>query len=63
MGEIVNLRRVKKRRSAMQSEVEAAANRLAFGVSKNAKNKAEAERSQAESRLEAHRREERRDGD
>jgi hypothetical protein len=63
MGEIVNLRRAKKRRAAGKAEVEAAANRVAFGVSKNAKSQTKAERSLTESRLEAHRREGRRDGD
>jgi len=63
MGEIVNLRRAKKRRAAKKTEVEAAANRVAFGVSRNAKSNAKAERSLTESRLEAHRRGERRDGD
>ena len=63
MGEIVNLRRAKKRQAAKKAEVKAAANRVAFGVSKEAKSNAEAERALTQSRLEAHRREERRDGD
>jgi hypothetical protein len=63
MGEIVNLRRAKKRQAAKMAEVKAAANRVAFGVSKSAKSKAEAERALTQNRIEAHRREERRDGD
>ena len=63
MGEIVNLRKARKRRAAEKAEIEAAANRLAFGVPKGAKSKAETERALAERRLEAHRRPERRDAD
>jgi hypothetical protein len=63
MGEIVNLRRAKKRRAAKRAEAEASAARAAFGVSKSTKNKAQAERSLTQSRLEGHRRQERRDGD
>ncbi len=61
MGEIVNLRRSRKRQAAAKAEVAAAANRVAFGVSKRARNQAKAERASAEARLEAHRRLERRD--
>jgi Domain of unknown function (DUF4169) len=62
MGEIVNLRRAKKRRAAKTAEAAASANRAAFGVSKSAKIKAQAERSLTQSRLDGHRRESR-DGD
>jgi hypothetical protein len=63
MGEIVNLRKARKRRALAQAEVEAAANRVAFGVSKSAKSKAKAERALTDGRLEAHRRRERGDAD
>jgi hypothetical protein len=63
MGEIVNLRRARKRRAGAQAEVEAAANRIAFGVSKSARSKAKVERALADGRLEAHRRLERGDAD
>jgi hypothetical protein len=57
MGEIVNLRRARKRRVVEAAAAEAAVNRVTFGVSKQAKNRAKAERLQADSRLESHRRE------
>jgi ElaB/YqjD/DUF883 family membrane-anchored ribosome-binding protein len=63
MGEIVNLRRARKRRTAEKAEVAATANRVIFCVAKNAKSKAEAEKTRAQSRLEAHRREMSQDGD
>lgn len=56
MGEIVNLRKARKQRASAQGEIAAAANRVAFGVSKKAKAKAEAERVLAQARLDAHRR-------
>jgi hypothetical protein len=61
MGEVINLRRVRKRQAVAKAELQAAANRLAYGVSKNVRNKSEAERALAEGRLEAHRRSERGD--
>jgi exoribonuclease R len=54
MGEIVNLRRIRKRRAAAIAEGEAAANRVLHGLSKNERRAAEAERDLAERRLEAH---------
>jgi Domain of unknown function (DUF4169) len=63
MGEIVNLRRARKRQSGAKAEVEAAANRVAFGVSKSARSEVEAERIAALSRHEAHRRLKRSDDD
>jgi hypothetical protein len=63
MGEIVNLRKARKRQAAKNAEMEAAAHRVTFGVSKSARKKAEAERALAKGRLEAHRREEPRDVD
>ena len=55
MGEVVNLRRARKRQATAKAEIEAATNRVAYGVSKNLRNRAEAERVLADSRLEAHR--------
>ena len=49
MGEVVNLRRARKRQARAKAEIEAAANRIAFGVSKNLKTEAEAERALASS--------------
>ena len=57
MGEIVNLRRVRKQRRRDQDEAKAATNRLAHGVSKAATGEARAERERAERTLEGHRRE------
>ena len=54
MGEIVNLRRARKRKAAAQANVAAAANRAAFGVSKKERAKAEDERSIAAARLDGH---------
>ncbi|WP_158815493.1 DUF4169 family protein [Methylocapsa sp. S129] len=56
MGEIVNLRRIRKRQLGAEAEIKAAANRVAFGVSKSVRSKAQTERVLADRRLEAHRR-------
>jgi Domain of unknown function (DUF4169) len=56
MAEIVNLRIARKRRTNAQAEAIAVANRVAFGVSKDLKNRGKLERALAESRLEAHKR-------
>jgi uncharacterized protein DUF4169 len=63
MGEVVNLRRARKRQASAKAEAEAATNRIAHGVSKNERAKAGAERVLASRRLEAHRRPERGDAD
>ncbi|MGO4871847.1 MAG: DUF4169 family protein [Roseiarcus sp.] len=55
MGEIVNLRRARKRRERQSEEAAAAANRAAFGAPKAAKREAQAKRELAERRLEGHR--------
>jgi hypothetical protein len=55
MGEIVNLRRARKKQAAALAESEAAANRLAYGRSKEEKGAAKAERRIAERRLDSHR--------
>jgi hypothetical protein len=54
MGEIVNLRRARKRKAAGRAEAAAAENRATFGVSKRERAKAAAERSLASARLDAH---------
>jgi Domain of unknown function (DUF4169) len=63
MGEVVNLRSARKRQARAKAEIEAAANRIAHGVSKKLKAEAEAERTLASKRLEAHRRPGRGDAD
>ncbi|MFZ1962912.1 MAG: DUF4169 family protein [Roseiarcus sp.] len=55
MGEIVNLRRARKRKRRLGEEAAAAANRVAFGAPKTAERKARAERERAERRLDGHR--------
>lgn len=55
MGEIVNLRRARKRKERVRDEAAAAANRAAFGVPKAAKREARAERDLLERRLDDHR--------
>jgi hypothetical protein len=63
MGEIVNLRRARKRRAAAEAEAAATANRTASGVTKIMKAQARAERGLADRRLDGLRRPERRDAD
>ena len=63
MGEVFNLRKARKRQARAKAEIEATANRIAYGVSKNLKTEAEAERALASRRLEAHRRPERGEAD
>ena len=55
MGEIINLRRARKRKRRLGEEAAAAANRVAFGAPKTAKRKTRAERDLAERRLDGHR--------
>jgi len=54
MGEVVNLRRERKRKSRAESESRAAANRRAHGVPKSERDKAALERALAEKRLDSH---------
>jgi hypothetical protein len=63
MGEVFNLRNARKRQARAKAEIEATANRVAYGVSKNLKAETEAERALVSRRLEAHRRPERGDAD
>ncbi len=55
MGEIVNLRRARKGKERQRKEAEAAANRMAFGVAKSARDQVRAQSDLAERALEAHR--------
>jgi hypothetical protein len=55
MGDIVNLRRARKKRAAVVAESEASSNRFAYGRSKEEKSGAKVERVIAERRLDAHR--------
>ena len=55
MGEVVNLRRARKRRDRAHAAKEADGNRIAFGRAKSERALSEAERALAERRLEGHR--------
>ncbi len=57
MGEVVNLRRVRKEKTRKDAEAKADANRIAFGRTKVERELSEAEKVLAERRLEGHRRE------
>jgi hypothetical protein len=55
MGEIVNLRRQRKRAERAREAAKAAENRLAHGVKKSERNAGAAQKKLDERRLEAHR--------
>ncbi|WID97731.1 DUF4169 family protein [Bosea vestrisii] len=55
MAEIVNLRRARKARDRASAEAQAAQNRIEFGRTKAERKLTEAEKAQAERRLEGHR--------
>ena len=55
MGEIVNLRRARKRKERQREEAVADQNRIVFGRSKAERRLTQAERATAEANLEAHR--------
>jgi len=55
MGDIVNLRRARKRLERGHKEAEAAANRLAFGIKKSERRRITNETEKADRELEAHR--------
>ena len=57
MGDVVNLRRARKRRKRAEDASAADANRVAHGVGKAAPREARAERERADRVLEGHRRE------
>jgi hypothetical protein len=63
MGEIVNLRRARKRRAAAANQEVAGSNRLRYGRNKNEQRLAETERAVAERFLEARRLTSREDGE
>lgn len=54
MGEIVNLRRVRKAKTKAQDESRAAANRLAFGQKKELRELNAAQRTLDERRIDGH---------
>ena len=55
MGEIVNLRRARKRKERQREEAVADQNRIVFGRSKAERRLTQTERATAEANLEAHR--------
>ena len=55
MGEVVNLRRVRKEKTRKQAEAKADANRIAFGRSRIERELTEAEKAIAERNLAGHR--------
>ena len=55
MGEIVNLRRARKRKEREREEAVADQNRIVFGRSKAERRLTQTERATAEANLEAHR--------
>lgn len=58
MGEIVNLKRERKRQARAAKERDAAANREKFGRLRHERDEAEARRAQDERRLDQHKRDE-----
>ena len=54
MGEIVNLRRARKRQASATAEREAAANRLVHGLGKDERRRLKAEREAEAKRLDGH---------
>ena len=63
MGEIVNLRRARKRQAHEAAECEAAANRLLHGLPKDERRRLNAERDVEAKRLDGHRLRPSSDGD
>lgn len=55
MGDLINLRKARKRRERERDAAEAAHNRAAFGMSKAERRKVEAEREKAQRTLDSHR--------
>ena len=55
MAEVVNLRTARKRAARRKTEASAAENRIAYGISKRERARAEADRDQALQRLDQHR--------
>jgi len=55
VGELINLRKIRKQRSKAVAESLAGANRLAFGARKDERRRRQMERAAAERALNAHR--------
>ena len=55
MAEVVNLRLARKRANRNKAESQAAENRIAHGVAKGERDRAEADREKASERLDGHR--------
>ena len=55
MGDIVNLRRARKRQDRRRDDAKAAENRIVYGMTKAERRSIEAEREKAERDLNAHR--------
>jgi len=56
-SDVINLRRVRKAKARVDRELEAAANRAAFGRPKSEKQRSAAEERLAKRKIDAHRRE------
>jgi hypothetical protein len=54
MGEVINLRRVRKTQQRTREETRAAANRLAHGTPKHLRRAAKAEKQRADQKIKAH---------
>lgn len=57
MGDIINLRRVKKAKARSEAEAQAAQNRIAFGRSKAERKLTQAQGELEQRRIDAHKRE------
>jgi len=55
MGELINLRKIRKQRSKAEAETHAGAHRLAFGARKDERRRRQMEQAAAERALNAHR--------
>jgi hypothetical protein len=62
MADIINLRTARKQAERQKNEKRAEANRLAHGVSRNDRTRADADRELAVRRLDGHRRDDGNDG-
>ena len=58
MGQVVNLRTVRKQKARAEKEMTAEANRLKFGRTKGEKRKDATEKSRSEKHIDGHKREE-----
>jgi hypothetical protein len=55
VGELVNLRKARKKRSKAETEIVASANRLAFGARKDERRRRQMEQAATERAFDAHR--------